>query len=124
MNVMHRTFLKLLFVEMESLKDELEILINSLDNRLARREITAYVRNENIAVLRNEVMGLEDFIRGCPEFDFSGAETPQDMADMCKEYLHGRLREHDYVPAVYRLVAHRLDKIASYLSVDDDASVV
>lgn len=121
MDAMHRKFLKLLSLEMESLKDELELIIGSLDSRLARREITDYVRNENLAVLRNEVMGLEDCIRGCPDMDFSGAETPRDLVEMSKEYLSHRLGEHGYVPAVYRLLEHRLDKIAAYLSVDADA---
>ena len=46
MDAMHRKFLKLLSLEMESLKDELELIIDSLDSRLARREITDYVRND------------------------------------------------------------------------------
>lgn len=124
MEKVYQRFLKLLAIELESLKEELEVIINSLDLRLERHEITDYVRNENFATLRNEVLGLQDCIKGCEDFDLSSATTMDELVTMTKDFVQHRLRQHGYVPAVYRLIATRIDKVAAYLSVDANASVV
>lgn len=119
-----RKFLKLLTLEIESLAEELEVLIETLDVRLQRHEITDYVRNENFATLRNEVLGLRDCIRGCDSLDFSQAQNVDELVEMARKCLYDRVEERGYVPAVYRLVSQRIDKIRSYLSVDANASLV
>ena len=124
MEQLTRKFLKLLTLEIESLAEELEVLIDTLDVRLQRHEITDYVRNENFATLRNEVLGLRDCIRGCEGIDFSKAQNVDELAEMARKCLYDRVQERGYVPAVYRLVSQRIDKIRRYLSVDVDASLV
>ena len=120
----YRKFLKLLAIELESLTEELELIIESLDLRLERHEITDYVRNENFATLRNEILGLQDCIKGCDDFDVSSAANMDDLVAMTKEFVRQRVDRHGYVPAVHRLIATRIDKVAAYLSVDANASVV
>ncbi len=108
-------FVRLLQLEIESLHDELEIILRSLDERLANHEITEYVRNENHAVLRNELLGLEDFVR--TEFGVAEREgaSLEEIESEVKSYLRRRLTERDYVPALYELVSRRIDKIVAYL---------
>ncbi|NBC30387.1 MAG: hypothetical protein GVY29_10415 [Spirochaetes bacterium] len=120
----YRKFFRLLAIELESLKEELELIIESLDLRLERHEITDYVRNENFATLRNEILGLEDCIKGCEDVDVSNAESMDDLVTMTKEFVRTRVAGHGYVPAVYGLIAARIDKVAAYLSVDANGSLV
>ena len=47
MTALCRKFSKFLMIELESLEEELEILVRALDQRLKDHEITDYVRNEN-----------------------------------------------------------------------------
>lgn len=110
-----RKFVRLLQLEIESLHDEIEIILRSLDQRRAKHEITDYVRNENYSVLKNELLGLEDFLR--TEFIFEGREDAslEEIAEEVKAYLRRRLVEREYVPAVYELVSRRIEKIVSYL---------
>jgi hypothetical protein len=136
MQRIRRRFLKLLVIEMESLKEELEIIIGTLDERLRNHEITDYVRNENFAVLRNEVLGVQECIRNCAESELSDggtsdggtelseAQSVEELAETIKSCMRRRLEDHGYVPAVYNLVDRRVDKIAAYLSVDADSPVV
>lgn len=112
---LHQKFIRLLQLEVESMHDEIELIMKSLDERLAKHEITEFVRNENCAVLRNELLGLEDFLRtefGCGE---RSAVSLDDLAREVRAYLRRRLSEREYVPALYELVSRRIDKIVAYL---------
>ncbi len=112
---LYHKFVRLLELEIESLHDELEIMLRTLDERLANHEITEYVRRENHAVVRNELLGLEDFVRtefGVTERDGASLE---EIEREVKSYLSRRLSERDYVPALYELVCRRIDKIVAYL---------
>lgn len=113
-----RKFTKLLTIELESLEEELELLLKTLDQRLKDHEITEYVRNENYVVLRNEVLGLRDFLKSGCAVDSDDITTPDEAAVAAKEVVRHRLTEHGYVPALYGLVALRVDKVASYLKMD------
>lgn len=108
-------FLRLLALEVESMHDELDMLVASLDDRLARAEISDYVRNENFVVLRNEVLGLEDCLRGIGPLEGCEVESLDDAVALARRTLHDRIRAHGYVPAVGRLIDSRLDKIVRYL---------
>ena len=110
-------FTRLLELEVESLHDELEMMLDTLDERCANHEITDYVRNENSAVLRNELMGLEDFLRARlgPAGESADKTSLEEIAEEAREFLRARMRARDYVPALYDLVSRRIDKIVSYL---------
>lgn len=111
-------FSKLLIIELESLEEELEILLRSLDERLAAHEITDYVRNENHVILKNEIMGLRDFLQTGCSVDADEVHSPEDAAALAKETVRVRLEQRGYMPALYGLVARRIDKIADYLKLD------
>jgi hypothetical protein len=117
-NALCTKHLRLVSLELESLRDELQILIDGLDDRLARHEITDYVRNENMAVLRNEVLGLEDCLRGCQDLELSAEETIDELVTRTKQHLRERLSKNGYVPALALLLESRLEKVAAYLKLD------
>ncbi|MFW5684611.1 MAG: hypothetical protein ACOC1I_07150 [Spirochaetota bacterium] len=114
MITVYQKFIRLLEIEIESLHDEVELVLQSLDHRLAHHEITDYVRNENAAILRNELLGLEDFLRSL------GREQPDNLmldeiVTEVRSYVQRRLIERDYVPALYELVNRRIDRVVDYL---------
>lgn len=113
-----RKFLRLLAIEIESLHDELEVVINSLEDRLARYEITEYVRNENFATLRNELLGVEDCLNGCGEFSVADDAGIEEVAYAMKRFVRARLHEHGYVEAVHTLIEKRIDKVVAYLKIE------
>jgi hypothetical protein len=118
MTALCRRFAKLLTFELESLEEELEMLLTTLDERLQRHEITDYVRNENYVVLRNEILGLRDYLHSGCTVDSDEISTPDEAAAAAKDVIRHRLTERGYVPALYGLVALRVDKVANYLKMD------
>lgn len=115
MKDLYRKFLKILRVELEDLQEDFDLFIGVMDSRHESGQITDYVYNENLAVIRNEVMGLKDCIRGCEDYGLLGKAPVDEIAAAIKHRFHERLREHGYVPALYALLDKRIDKIASYL---------
>ena len=112
---LYEKFRRLLLLEIESLHDELELILTALDDRLARHEITEYVRNENVAVLRNELLGLEDFLRDTFDPGAEDGASLEEIVDRTRAYLRRRMNDHEYVPAIYELVNGRIAKIVRYL---------
>jgi hypothetical protein len=108
-------FMRLLRLEIESLHDEIEIILHSLDTRLANHEITEYVRSGNGAILRRELLDLDDIL--CAELDLEDKEhaTVDEIVEASRSCLRQRMKERDYVPALYDLVDRRIEKIAAYL---------
>ena len=119
MTALCRNFAYILTIELESLEEELEILVQTLDQRLRDHEITDYVRNENYTVLRNEILGLRDFVKSGCSVDSDEITTVDEAVALAKEVVRLRLEERGYVPALYGLIEHRVDKIAIYLNLDD-----
>lgn len=118
-----RKFQKILLVEIEDLHDDLDLFIQVVNDRHRDHQITDYVFHENLATLRNEVLGLEDCFRGCEEIDPGDARTADDLAAALKLRFRERLRSHGYVPALNTLLEKRIDKIAAYLKLEEAASV-
>ncbi len=108
--------MKILALEIESMEDELSMLLHTLEDRHARQEISDYVRNENFVVLRNEVLGLHDCMNGLDDVRGCPAETLDDAADLARQVLHRRIADHGYVPALGRLIDARIDKIVRYIN--------
>ena len=115
MSSLYRRFVRLLNVELESLQDELQVLVDYQDERLENKEITDYVRNYNVAVLKNELMGLHEFLRceGCLDADSDG--NLEEITDEVCGYIKHYFETRDNVPALYELVKLRIDKIRGYL---------
>ena len=53
-----RKFQRLLHVELEDLREDLDLFVEVMTARHESGEITDYVYNENLAVLRNEIMAF------------------------------------------------------------------
>jgi len=118
MTALCRKFSKFLMIELESLEEELEILVRALDQRLKDHEITDYVRNENYAILRNEILGLRNFLKSGCSIDSDEVTTADEAATLAKEMVRHWLEERGYVQALYPLIEHRVNKIAVYLNLD------
>ena len=118
MTSLKQKFARLLSLELESLHDERELIVENMDHRLERHEITDYVRNENYAILKNEIIGLERFLVGVEIPLDTDVDSIDEIAMKARAYIRERLAERGYVAALSELVNLRIDKICAYLKLD------
>ncbi len=115
-------FRRLLAIEIEGLEEELRLWIKRLDHRLENAEITEYVRLENSALLRSELMGLEFLLNGCTDISLDDDESVDELTQDIKKHFRQRLQERGYPPALYLLVEQKIDKVGEYLKLDTPAA--
>jgi len=119
MTALCKKFARLLMIELESLEEELEILVQTLERRHAAHEITDYVHNENWALLRNEILGVRDFLQSGCSVDSDEVRTPDDAAAVVRSVVKYRLEERGYAPALLPLIESRIAKVALYLKLEN-----
>ena len=124
MKNLFRKFQKMLLVELEDLHEDLDLFIQVIKDRHESRLITDYVYRENLAILRNEVLGLEDCSHGCEDLDLDELTSVDEMAAFLKLRLKQRLISRGYAQALYTLLEKRLDRIAGYLRQEEVVDVV
>jgi hypothetical protein len=123
MKDVYKRFRSILLIEIEDLHDDLKLFIEVINDRHEHRLITDYVYQENLAILRNEVLGLEDCLHGCPDLESHDVQSVDEVAELIKHDLRDRLSQRGYVPALYALLEKRIDRIAGYLKMDGMAGV-
>lgn len=115
MKSLGRKFLKLLLVEIEDLKEDLDLFVLVAERRRREHQITDYVYNENLSILHNELLGIKECVHECEELFLREGAGVEEIRAEVKERLRNRLQSRGYVAALYRLLEARVDRIADYL---------
>ena len=118
MKTVGRKFLKLLLVEIEDLKEDLDLFVTTTGDRRRANEITDYVCNENLSILHNELLGIKECLHECEEYVLSEQCPIDELCASLKQRLRLRLEKHGFLPALYHLIERRIDRIAAYLKSD------
>lgn len=115
MKSLGRKFLKMLLVEIEDLKEDLDLFVTAAEERRRANKITDYVYNENLSIFHNELLGIKECVHECEELFLREGASVDEIREEVKLRLLARLQSHGYVAALYRLLEARVDRIAEYL---------
>jgi hypothetical protein len=113
-----KKFMKVLAIEIEDLIEDLSLLIETHEKRLARGEITAYVCRENVALLTNGRRALERFREELTRLNPSEYRDVKDMEKAVEKSFTAFLEEHNFTHAVEGFVDRKLRKILEYCECD------
>lgn len=118
-----KKYLQILCVELEDLQEDLRLLIDASVARREKNEISPYVCQENLALLRSEIVGIN---RLCGDIASASADEYEDL-DALVEAMRGKINamisRHALAEAVRRLVDRRLEKVYRYVQDDLSAAV-
>lgn len=109
-------FLKLLEMELEDLDADIKILISEYEEKHTRQVISNYVFRENIAVMQNELFGVEGFLQEVRQIDRSDWENLEDLVKELKAGIRARVKQRGIVPAVVDLIDRKITKASAYVS--------
>lgn len=113
-------YIKILKIELEDLHKDIEMYMERVESEKKCGEITNYVFMENLALIKNEIIGL-DIINGyLDKLDLSEFSSIDKLANRIKEDLTKKLKEDGIAHALNIYLERKIDKVSEYLKKMDE----
>ncbi len=111
-----RYFLKILQIEMEDLKEDLDYLIKkSFEDRM-HAKITERVHLENVTLFQNEQLGIKEFKELIDETNPEGFETLGAMIGHLRDKFGECAELNDFARAVSICIERKIEKVTRYVT--------
>lgn len=110
-----KAFIEILRVELEDLGEDIKLLISEFQQKYSKQEISNYVHLENVALLQNEIFGVEGFSQLISDIDVDGFD---DIAHLQKELMDRfavRIKEKGLAKSVMMLIERKMNKVCKYV---------
>lgn len=115
MKDLKRKYLRLLALEIEDLREDIEALIRDTESRMARDEITRYVCLENLAILRNDILSVENVERILEQVHAEEYESLESLvSDLERRFSEG-LAGRGFPEAPLLVIRRKLGKLAQFV---------
>lgn len=113
-----RTFLKILKIEIDDVKLNVQDLIENYRKQYEAGEISHYVFQENSSILQNKLLGLEDFDRDLAQVAEKNFEKTDDLVFELKSRLERIIKDRCIVRSLRNCVYPLIDKVYRYVVLD------
>ena len=110
----NRKFLDILKIELQDLRADFEELKGQIVQKRERGDLTNYVCMENLALLENELLGLQTCSRMIDETDETQFETLDALAEHVKTTLRERVRAAGLAEAICEFLDRKVEKVRGY----------
>lgn len=111
-----KCFLKILEIELEDLREDIDLLIQHCREEEHEGLLTEHVFFSNIAIFRNEERGIDQFadiVRHTDPESFSDMET---LIAHIREAFIQKIRECGLAPFIDVLVERKIEKVVRYVN--------
>jgi len=113
---MKENYLKILAIEIEDLREDIDALIERCAREREAGRLSQYVCLQNLALFKNEILGLNAFGRIVRETDPAGFETLDAMIDHLRDRFRKLARDAGFADAVAVYIDRKLAKVAKYVN--------
>lgn len=110
-----RIFLKMFVLELEDLHKDIELLIERYTDEHDHDVISNYVFLENLAVVKNELFGIDSFVVDVRKLRSDDYTDVHQLIDFLKTLLLNRCHEKGIVSAAFILAERKMKKVLSYI---------
>jgi len=110
-----KAFIPILLIELEDLRHELQESIEIYNSEYAENSISSYVRNENVALLHNELFGIERFEERIRQFHAGDITTVEDLIVELKNQLFGLCKHLGIALSLSCRIEDRMQKVKFYV---------
>ncbi|MBN2547194.1 MAG: hypothetical protein JXB50_15435, partial [Spirochaetes bacterium] len=104
MKQINKIFHEIFLIELKDLDDDIKALIEQSKYKYTHDEISSYVCMENLAVLQNELFGVEGYIEEIKKIDPGSYDSIDNMINALREILINRIEEKGIVHSIILLV--------------------
>ncbi|MHC4917547.1 MAG: hypothetical protein ACYTGB_18890 [Planctomycetota bacterium] len=108
-------FVKILRIELEDLREDIEQLIDECKHEMEHPRHNEYVYLENLAVLKNELLGLGHFARILDEIDVEADADLDAVIAHIKTSFTTEIERCGLAPAAIRLVERKIEKVRKFV---------
>ncbi|HEX2957091.1 MAG TPA: hypothetical protein VHO70_09665 [Chitinispirillaceae bacterium] len=118
----NKTFLKMFILELEDLHQDIKLLIERYKDAREHESITNYVFMENIALMKNELFGIDSFhseVKNLKPDNFSDID---ELIAYCRQLLTKRCQEKGIAPSAIVLAERKMKKILTYIDRQQEES--
>ncbi len=108
-------FLKMFEMELEDLHKDIELLIAKYKDEHDHQVISNYVFLENVAVMDNELFGVDSFLEEVRSLDGSGYSDVITLIHDLTRHIEQRCHERGIAMAVAVLAERKMKKVLAYI---------
>ena len=109
-------YLQILRIELEDLREDLELLIDECNKRYEKEAITEHVFLANLALFKNELLGVDEFYRIMDETDPETFDTLESMVEYLRTCFREKIKQYGIAEAVNICIERKLEKVAKYVT--------
>ena len=118
MNTEIRRYLDILRIELADIESDLLAKEEETGRRFKSNELSYYVTEENLAVIRQEIAGVRQMIDTLGEMDFGDIGTIEELTVRLERIVTEKSAEYELPDAVLVYIKRKLRKVKDFVSVD------
>lgn len=115
MSDVKQKYVDILRIELKDLEQDIEHLIQKCEKEKEESELPAYIYLENLALFKNELLGLNVFDQMLDDVDTDAFSSLEEMIEYLKKKCHEKIDAHGLAEVVNNYVDRRLEKVAKYV---------
>lgn len=116
MRKIKENYLAILRIELKDLQEDIETLIEQYTQEREQGKLTNYVFMENLALFKNELLGVEAFSQILDEIDLNRFATLDEMVDHLKNTFRDKVRTCGLAEVINIFIERKLEKVRQYVS--------
>lgn len=116
MHSIMRKYLQILEIELEDLKEDIELLIARNKEKGKKGKISSYVLLENMAVLRNELCGIGTFRKILAGINPETYSSVDEFIKDIEQQFRVRIAECGFGEGVFLMIQRKLHKVLKYVT--------
>ncbi len=115
MREIKRTYLRMLRVEIEDLREDIDLLVTEYNRLHENEQLSNYVFSENLTVIRRELLGVHAFFKLLDETDPDRFASLDDLIASLSATFRGMVRGNGLPAVIESYVDRKLLKVKEYV---------
>lgn len=116
MRKVNEVYLSILRLELEDLHEDIEVMIEACKKEKEKGRLTNYVFMENLALFKNELLGVNAFGKIVEETDPTAFDTLETMVNHLKMRFREKIKTTGLAEVICIYVDRKLEKVQKYVT--------
>ena len=110
-----QSFLTILLIELDDLEQDIQLLIKHYKEEHDEHKLSNYVFFHNVALMHEELFGIESFREEISHIDVSEYASLQDMIDDLNSRIKQRVEKHGIPNSFIFAMNRKIEKVMRYI---------